>query len=93
MHHRFFAWECHKINQKNEHCSNKMILFVPRKGVKLRLGRRGFPVLCVMTRRTNKSVQTLLAWTIRCSFSRSRREDAMIARGFDTDATVMTHLT
>ncbi len=42
MHHRFFAWDRHKINQKNEHCSNKMILFVPLKGVKLQLGRRDF---------------------------------------------------
>ena len=43
MHHRFFAWERHKINQKNEHCSNKMILYVPLKGVKLQLCRRDFP--------------------------------------------------
>ena len=43
MHHRFFAWERHKINQKNEHCSNKMILFVELKGVKLQVGEPGFP--------------------------------------------------
>jgi hypothetical protein len=38
-HHRFFTAEHQKINQKNEHCSNKMILFSGPQGVKLQAGR------------------------------------------------------
>ncbi|WP_155740673.1 hypothetical protein [Pseudomonas fluorescens] len=33
-HHKFFTEERHRINQKNEHSSKKMILFVVAAGVK-----------------------------------------------------------
>jgi hypothetical protein len=33
-HHKFFSEERHRINQKNEHSSKKMILFVAAAGVK-----------------------------------------------------------
>jgi hypothetical protein len=33
-HHKFFSEERHRINQKNEHSSKKVILFVVASGVK-----------------------------------------------------------
>jgi hypothetical protein len=44
-HHKFFSEERHRINQKNEHSSKKMILFVVASGVKQALPGADFPAL------------------------------------------------
>ncbi|CAI8893501.1 hypothetical protein EMIT0P265_40040 [Pseudomonas zeae] len=44
-HHKFFSEERHRINQKNEHSSKKMILFVVASGVKQALPGADFQVL------------------------------------------------